>query len=54
MDFITGEIIGIDKPYGWTSFDAVKRIRGAIQRRLGVRKFKVGHAGLLIRLLPVY
>lgn len=47
MDFVTGEIIGIDKPLGWTSFDAVKRIRGAIQRRLGVKKFKVGHAGTL-------
>lgn len=47
MDFITGEIIGIDKPYGWTSFDAVKRLRGAIQRRLNVKKFKVGHAGTL-------
>lgn len=47
MDFITGEIIGIDKPFGWTSFDAVKRLRGAIQRRLGVKKFKVGHAGTL-------
>ncbi len=47
MDFISGEIIGIDKPFGWTSFDAVKRIRGAIQRRLNVKKFKVGHAGTL-------
>ncbi len=47
MDFITGEIIGIDKPLGWTSFDAVKRLRGAIQRRLRVKKFKVGHAGTL-------
>lgn len=47
MDFISGEIIGIDKPLGWTSFDAVKRLRGAIQRRLGVKKFKVGHAGTL-------
>lgn len=47
MDFITGEIIAIDKPLRWTSFDAVKRIRGAIQRRLGVKKFKVGHAGTL-------
>lgn len=47
MDFISGEIIGIDKPYEWTSFDAVKRIRGAIQRRLRVKKFKVGHAGTL-------
>ena len=47
MDFISGEIIGIDKPLGWTSFDAVKRIRGAIQRRLHLKKFKVGHAGTL-------
>ncbi len=47
MDFISGEIIGIDKPLGWTSFDAVKRLRGAIQRRLHVKKFKVGHAGTL-------
>lgn len=47
MDFIEGEIIGIDKPLGWTSFDAVKRIRGAISRRLRIKKFKVGHAGTL-------
>lgn len=47
MNFISGEIIIIDKPLGWTSFDAVKRLRGAIQRRLNVRKFKVGHAGTL-------
>lgn len=47
MDFISGEIIAVDKPYKWTSFDAVKRLRGAIQRRLRVRKFKVGHAGTL-------
>lgn len=47
MDFISGEIIGLDKPLGWTSFDAVKRLRGAIQRRLGLKKFKVGHAGTL-------
>lgn len=36
MDLISGEIIGIDKPLGWTSFDAVKRLRGAVQRRLQV------------------
>lgn len=47
MDFKGGEIIVVDKPYRWTSFDAVKRLRGAIQRRLGVKKFKVGHAGTL-------
>lgn len=47
MDFISGEIIAIDKPLGWTSFDVVKRIRGIVQRRLQVRRFKVGHAGTL-------
>lgn len=47
MDFVSGEIICIDKPYGWTSFDAVKRVRGAISRRLKVKKIKVGHAGTL-------
>lgn len=47
MDFITGETIVIDKPCGWTSFDAVKRVRGAIQRRLNLKRFKVGHAGTL-------
>lgn len=47
MNFIDGEILYVDKPYGWTSFDAVKRIRGALVRRLGVKKIKVGHAGTL-------
>lgn len=47
MDFVSGEIIAVDKPLGWTSFDAVKRLRGALLRRLGKKKFKVGHAGTL-------
>ena len=47
MNLVDGEIICIDKPLRWTSFDIVKRVRGAIQRRLDVRKFKVGHAGTL-------
>lgn len=47
MDFITGEILLIDKPLGWTSFDAVKRLRSALTRRLKIKKFKVGHAGTL-------
>lgn len=47
MNLIDGEIICIDKPKGWTSFDAVKRLRGAILRRLRMKKFKVGHAGTL-------
>lgn len=47
MNFVGGEVIGIDKPLKWTSFDAVKRLRGALQRRLGIKRFKVGHAGTL-------
>lgn len=47
MDFISGAVLCIDKPLGWTSFDAVKRVRGALTRRLGVRRLKVGHAGTL-------
>ena len=47
MDFISGEIIYLDKPLGWTSFDAVKRVRGALLRRMRLKKLKVGHAGTL-------
>ncbi len=45
-DFVAGEILLIDKPLTWTSFDAVKRIRGLLYRKLKV-KLKVGHAGTL-------
>ncbi len=47
MNFIDGEILYIDKPYGWTSFDAVKRVRGALLKRMKLKKLKVGHAGTL-------
>ena len=47
MNFLQGEILYVDKPLGWTSFDAVKRLCGALTRRLGVKKLKVGHAGTL-------
>lgn len=44
---LEGEILYIDKPLHWTSFDAVKRVRGTLSRRLNVRRLKVGHAGTL-------
>lgn len=47
MNFIEGEILYIDKPEGWTSFNAVKRLRSELQRRMKVKKLKVGHAGTL-------
>lgn len=47
MDFLTGEILYVDKPLRWTSFDVVKRVRGTLLRRMKLRKMKVGHAGTL-------
>ena len=47
MDFVTGEILYIDKPLEWTWFDVVKRLRGVLLHRLHRKKFKVGHAGTL-------
>lgn len=47
MNFIEGEILYFDKPYGWTSFDLVNRVRGAICKHLKQKKLKVGHAGTL-------
>jgi tRNA pseudouridine55 synthase len=41
MNFEEGEILLIDKPYTWTSFDAVNKIRG------GLKIKKIGHAGTL-------
>ena len=45
--FEEGEVFLIDKPLDWTSFDAVKRVRIGILRRLQRKKIKVGHAGTL-------
>lgn len=47
MDFLEGEIIAIDKPLHWTSFDVVGKVRGAICHHIGQRKLKVGHTGTL-------
>ncbi|MDD5781935.1 MAG: tRNA pseudouridine(55) synthase TruB [Muribaculaceae bacterium] len=44
---IEGEIFYVDKPLRWTSFDAVKRVRGVLARKTKKKKLKVGHAGTL-------
>ncbi|SMO59030.1 tRNA pseudouridine55 synthase [Saccharicrinis carchari] len=46
-DFKTGEVLLFDKPYQWTSFDLVNKVRKLICNNLGVKKIKVGHAGTL-------
>lgn len=47
QDYLDGQLILIDKPYGWTSFDVVKKIRWQLLRQFGFKKLKVGHAGTL-------
>ena len=46
-DFRTGQILLIDKPLDWTSFDVVNKVRYAIRKTFGFKKIKVGHAGTL-------
>jgi tRNA pseudouridine55 synthase len=46
MNFAEGEVLLINKPSGWTSFDVVNKLRFAISRKEGQR-IKVGHAGTL-------
>lgn len=47
FDFENGELLLINKPYKWTSFDVVLSIRYAVKRYTGKKKIKVGHAGTL-------
>ena len=47
MDFISGEVLYINKPLNWTSFTLVRRLRNKLCRKLGIKKLKVGHAGTL-------
>lgn len=47
MDFVAGEIIPIFKPYTWTSFQIVNKVRYQLSRKYGIKRFKVGHAGTL-------
>ena len=47
MNFSEGEVIGINKPYGISSFKALARVRYLISQKLGVKRLKTGHAGTL-------
>ena len=47
-DFLNGQIILIDKPLHWTSFQAVNKMKYALINKAGLpKKFKIGHAGTL-------
>lgn len=46
-DYLTGQVLLIDKPLHWTSFQAVNKLRWEIRHALNIKKIKVGHAGTL-------
>ena len=47
MNFLEGEILCINKPYGMSSFGALAHIRYLISRKIHVKRVKTGHAGTL-------
>lgn len=46
-DYKTGQVLLIDKPMKWTSFQVVNKVRWLIRKQYGLKKIKVGHAGTL-------
>lgn len=46
-DYLAGQMVLIDKPLGWSSFDVVKKIKHLISKKYNLKKLKVGHAGTL-------
>jgi len=46
-DFKNGQLLLINKPLTWTSFQVVNKLRWNIRQKFGLGKIKVGHAGTL-------
>lgn len=46
-DYLSGEVLLIDKPLSWTSFQVVNKLRWELRRAFKIKKIKVGHAGTL-------
>ncbi|WP_312818313.1 tRNA pseudouridine(55) synthase TruB [Kaistella carnis] len=47
-DFLEGQIILLDKPLDWTSFQAVNKLKYKLKSEFNLpKKFKIGHAGTL-------
>lgn len=42
-----GKVLLFDKPYGWSSFKVVNKVRWLLCQKFGWKKLKVGHAGTL-------
>lgn len=47
-DILNGQVLLIDKPLTWSSFQAVNKLKYVLKNRLDLpKKFKIGHAGTL-------
>ncbi len=46
-DYLSGQVLLIDKPLDWTSFQVVNKLRWEIRQAFNIKKIKVGHAGTL-------
>ncbi len=45
--YLDGQVLLIDKPLNWTSFQVVNKVRWLIRKQFNIKKIKVGHAGTL-------
>ncbi|MBC8315078.1 MAG: tRNA pseudouridine(55) synthase TruB [Bacteroidales bacterium] len=46
-NFLEGEMLLINKPFKWTSFDVVNNLRYFLKSKMGMKKMKIGHTGTL-------
>lgn len=46
-NFLEGQVLLIDKPFGWSSFQAVNSLKWKIKKKFQLKKIKIGHAGTL-------
>ena len=47
QDYLSGQVLLIEKPLNWTSFQVVNKLRWEIRQAFKIKKIKVGHAGTL-------
>ncbi len=46
-DFLEGQLLLLDKPLNWTSFQVVNKLKWNIRKKYKLKKIKIGHAGTL-------
>jgi tRNA pseudouridine55 synthase len=46
-EFLDGQVLLVDKPLGFTSFQAVNALKWTLLRKFNLKKIKIGHAGTL-------